>query len=233
MVLRWRLVVTVMAFALVACGGGGGTDGDAVGPPPVPAGGKVADAATARTVVLQQADMPAGWRGAAHSEDPTEVTRARELSLCLGRPDPQTFRSAIVSGPDLTLGQTQVSSTATVLNTVEDAKADLEAIRGPNYGTCLATAFRDALRPQAGAARIENLGSEPLAVESFGDGSVAIRLTADLVYSDHTDHVFADLVYITKNRATVSTTFFSIGQPFPAPLEQSLVSRLGNRIAAA
>jgi hypothetical protein len=229
---RWRFVVTATAMAMVACGGGGGgAADDPVGP--APAGGKAADAATARTVVLQQADMPAGWRGAAHSDDPAETTRARDLSLCLGRPDPETFRSALVNGPDLTLGQTQVSSTATVLNTVEDAKADLAAIGGPKYGPCLITAFRDALRPQAGDARIENVGFEPIPVEAFGDGSVGMRLTADLVHPDRTDHLFADLIYISKDRATVSATFFSYNQPFPPALETSLVSRMGNRVATA
>lgn len=227
----WRWMVTGMALALVACGGGGGSDGDAVGP--APAGGKAGDTATARTVVLQQADLPAGWRGAAHSEDASEAARAKDLSTCLGRPDPETFRSAIVYGPDLTLGQTQVSSVATVLNTADDAKADLAALHGPKYGPCLITAFRDSLRRQAGDARVENVAFEALPVEAFGDGSVGMRLTADLVYADHTDHLFADLVYISKDRTTVSATFFSYAQPFPTTLEQSLVSRMGNRIATA
>ncbi len=148
MVARWRLVVTVLALTLAACGGGSGVDEDAVGP--APAGGKAGDTATARTIVLQQSDMPAGWRGAAHTETPLEKERARDLSICLGRPDPAQFQSAIVYGPDLSLGQQQVSSIATVLNTVEDAKADLAAVRGPKYGACLVPAFRDDLRRQAG-----------------------------------------------------------------------------------
>ena len=32
-----------------------------------------------------------GWRGAAHTETPLETTRARDLSLCMGRPDPATY----------------------------------------------------------------------------------------------------------------------------------------------
>jgi hypothetical protein len=233
MVLRWRSVVSVVALALTlaGCGGGGGSGDDAVGP--APATGKAGDAAVARTIVLQQADVPAGWRGAAHSEDPGEVARARDLSLCLGRPDPQTYRSAIAYGADLTLGQTQVSSSSTVLNTVEDARADLAAVRGPKYGDCLVVAFRDVLQRQAPDARVEAVAAEPLPVEAFGDGSVGMRLTANLVYPDHTDHLFADLVYITKDRATVSATFFSYSQPFPSTVEQSLVSRMGNRIAMA
>lgn len=231
MVLRWRLVVSVVALALAACGGGGGTAEDAVGP--APATGKAGDSATARTVVLQTADMPGGWRGAAHSETPLEKTRAKELSLCLGRPDPDSYRSAIVYGPDLSLGQMQVSSISTVLTTVEDARADLAAVRGPKYGPCLVPAFREDLRRQAADARVENVASEPLPVESFGDGAVGIRLTADLVYADRTDRLFADLVYISKDRTTVSATFFSFVQPFPANLEQALVSRMGNRIATA
>jgi hypothetical protein len=231
MVSRWRLVVTVLALTLAACGGGGGGDDDAVGP--APATGQAGDTARANTIVLQQADLPGGWRGAAHTETTLEQERARDLSLCIGRPDPGTYRSAIVYGPDLTLGQTQVSSVATVLNTVDDAKADLTAVKGPKYAGCVLPAFRDDLRRQAADARVENLTSEPLPVESFGDGSVGIRLTADLVYPDRTDHLFADLVYMSKDRSTVSATFFSFSQPFPAQLEQSLVSRMGNRIATA
>lgn len=223
--------MTILALTLAACGGGGGGTDDPVGP--APAGGQAGDTATARTIVLQQADMPAGWRGAAHSETQLEKDRARDLSLCLGRPDPETYRSAIVYGPDLSSGQTQVSSIATVLNTVDDAHADLTAVRGPKYGPCLITSFTDDLKRQAPDARVEGVASAPLPVESFGDGSVGIRLTADLVYADHTDHLFADLIYISKDRATVSATFFSFAQPFPAALEQSSVSRMGNRIATA
>ena len=233
MVSRWRLVVTVLVLTLTACGGGGGgsSEEDAVGP--APATGKAGDTARARTIVLEQADMPAGWRGAAHSESPLEKERGRLLSQCLGRPDPETFRSTIVYGPDLTMGSMQVSSISTVLNTVEDAKADLAAVRGPKYGECLIPSFRDDLRRQVTDARVENVASEPLQVESFGDGSVGIRLKADLVYPDRTEHLFADLVYITKDRSTVSATFFSFNQPFPATLEQALISRMGNRIATA
>ena len=233
MVSRWRLVVTVLLLSsLVACGGGGGGDDeDAVGPPP--ATGQAGDTARARTIVLQQADMPAGWRGAAHTETPQETERARDISRCLGRPDPDTFRSTRVYGPDLTLGQTQVSSIATVLNAVEDAQADLAAVRGPKYGQCLVPAFREDLSRQATDAKVENVATEPLQVESFGDGSVGIRLTAELVYADRTDRLFADLVDITQDRSTVSATFFSFNQPVPAQLEQSLIARMGNRIATA
>ena len=232
MVSRWRLVVTVLALTMAACGGGGGgTDDDAVGP--APATGKAGDTARARTIVLEQADLPAGWRGAAHTETTVEIERARNISICLGRPDPDTFRSTRVHGPDLTMGTMQVSSIATVLNTVEDARADLAAVRGPKYGECVIPAFRDDLRRQASDARVENVAAEPLQVESFGDGSVGTRLTAELVYADRTERLFADLVYITKERTTVSATFFSFNQPFPAQLEQALISRMGNRIATA
>jgi hypothetical protein len=231
MVLRWRLVVPVLVLALAGCGGGGGVDEDAVGP--APATGIAGDIAKANTIVLQQADLPAGWRAADHSTNPLDQERGRQLSICIGRPDPETFRSAIVFGPDLSMGQMQVSSIATVLNTVDDARADLAAIRGPKYGPCVETSFRDDLRRQAGDARVEAVASEPLAVETFGDGTVGLRLTADLVYPDRTDHLFADFIYMTKDRATVSATFFSFNQPFPATLEQSLLSRMGNRIATS
>jgi len=126
-----------------------------------------------------------------------------------------------------------VSSIATVVNTADDARADLAAVRGSKFPDCVLAAFRDDLRRQAPDARIEKVASEPLPVEAFGDGSVGIRLTADLVYPDRTDRLFADLVYISKDRATVSATFFSFEQPFPATLQQSLIARMGNRITTA
>ena len=231
MLLRWRLVVTVVAMALVACGGGGGVDEDAVGPPP--ATGKAGDVAMANTILLQQADMPAGWRGAAHTETELERTRSRELSICSGRGDPEANRSALVYGPDLSMGQTQASSIATVVERIEDARADLEAVRGPRFGDCVVKSFTEDLRRQAPDAKVEAVAFEPLPVENLGDGSVGVRLTANLVYPDRTERLFADLVYISKDRATVSATFFSFNQPFPATLQQSLVSRMGNRIATA
>ncbi len=231
MISRWRMVVAVLALALVACGGGGGVDEDAVGP--APNTGPAGDTARANTIVLQVSDLPAGWRGAAHSETELERTRSRELSMCIGRGDPAMNRSALVYGPDLSMGQTQVSSIATVVERVEDARADLDAVRGPKFGDCVVKAFTDDLRRQSADAKVEGVAYESLPVEQFGDGSVGTRLTASLVYPDRTDRLFADLIYISKDRTTVSATFFSFNQPFPASLEQALVSRMGNRIATA
>src|SRR5688572_1774567 len=101
MVFRCRVVATVLLLSVLgACGGGGE---DAVGP--TQATGKADDTARARTLVLQQSDMPAGWRGAAHTQTPLETERARDISTCLGRPDPDTFWSTRVYGADFTLGQ--------------------------------------------------------------------------------------------------------------------------------
>ena len=193
----------------------------------------MADTATARTIVLEQADMPPGWRAPAHTETPEERARTRQIAVCIGRPDPEGTRSAIVYGPDLSLETTQVSSIATVLKTVEDAQADLAAIRGPKYGECVLAAFKEDIQRQVPEAKVQDTVAEPLPVEAFGDASIGVRLTANLVYPDHTDKIFADLVYITKDRSTVSVTFFSFNQPFPPTLEQSLISRVGHRIATA
>lgn len=231
MTLPWRSTVAGLALVLSGCGGGGGSHiADPVGP--APRTGRVTDAGAARTVLLEQADLPAPWKGAAHTADPSEKDRARQIAACLGRPDPETTRSAIVYGADLTLEQAQVSSVATVLNTPDDAQADLAAIQGPGYGDCVLASLKTDLERQAPGATVQNLRSEPLSVETFGDASVGLHLTADVVAGDHTNHLFVDLVYITKDRSTVSLTFFSFNQPFNPALEQSLVSRVGHRIAA-
>jgi len=224
-------MVAGLALVLTACGGGGSGGGSADPVGAAPRTGRATDTGAARTIVLQQADLPAPWRGAAHSEDPSEKERARQIATCLGRPDPETTRSAIVYGSDLTLDQAQVSSIATVLNTVDDARADLAAIRAPTYGNCVLASLKADLERQAPGATVQNLAAEALPVEAFGDASVGLRLTADVVYNDHADHLFVDLVYLTKDRSTVSVTFFSFNQPFNPTLEQSLISRVGHRIA--
>lgn len=233
--LRWRSTVAgaALTLAVTACGGGGGGGGGSADPVgPAPRTGRNTDTGAARTIVLQQADLPAPWRGATHTENPGEKERARQIATCLGRPDPETTRSAIVYGQDLTLERAQVSSIATVLNTVEDAHADLAAVRGPGYGDCVLASLKADLERQAPGATVADLATEALAVEPFGDASIGLRLTANVVAGDHTDHLFVDLVYITKDRSTVSLTFFSFDQPFTPTLEQSLVSRVGHRIAA-
>ncbi len=229
MTLGWRPVVAALLLTAAACGGGGGGGGDEPGPVAGPGG----DAATARTIVLRESDMPAGWRGVVHTEDPAERERARKLSACLDQPDPETIRSAIVYGPDLSRDRSQVSAIATVLTTVEDARADLAGVRGPKYSGCVIAAFNDSVQRQAPDAVLRDVAAEALSVEAFGDASVGLRITANLVYADRTDRIVADLVYMVKDRATVSLTFFSFDQPFPPTLQQSLVSRVGHRIASA
>lgn len=228
-----RRVVAALALAVAAgCGGGGGGGDPLAGGPTTTR--PTTDDGTARTIVLREADLPTGWRATAHAEDQGERDRARQLSICIGRPDPESYRTTILYGPDLTMGQTQVSTSSTVLKTVDDARADLDAIRGPKFNDCVVTAFADVLTAQVqSGGKVQDVAVEPLAVAPFGDGSVAVRLSANIVRPDRTDKVFADLVYISKDRATVSATFFSFGQPFPGTLEESLVSRMGHRVAAA
>jgi len=117
-------MVAGLALVLTACGGGGSGGGSADPVGAAPRTGRATDTGAARTIVLQQADLPAPWRGAAHSEDPSEKERARQIATCLGRPDPETTRSAIVYGSDLTLDQARAHLFATAALHALDRGAD-------------------------------------------------------------------------------------------------------------
>lgn len=200
----------------------------------------VADAEKAHSLVLQQSEFPPGWTSSPHKESASGQETGKQLSACVGRPDSATYETADVHGPDFEMGTgtsaLKVESDATYVKTRADAEADFAALSGPKLPGCFKDLFGKTLEGDAATQGVSLKSSafdaQPVA-QQYGDGTVRYRLTATLQGPRGEATIYLDLVAMFKDRAEVDAIFSTFGQPFPAELEDSLVSALGNKLAAA
>lgn len=94
------------------------------------------DRATAQAINLTSRDLP-GWQQSPATTNSSDQRLSRELSVCVGAPDPATADAAHVSSPYFDNGNASVSSDVTMMHTRGAGQADLAAMRGPKLVPCL------------------------------------------------------------------------------------------------
>jgi hypothetical protein len=224
------VLVVALALALVACGGGKAKpSGRASSSPTLSL--EEADRAVAQTLVLQQADLPAGWTAAPHQKSPDEDAAATQLAACVGAPPPDTSTSADVDGPDLSLGDSSVNSSASFDRTLELARADLAALRSPKLSDCVKDFAVQAIRDALGRTALQSVQFDARQATQYGDATLGFRFIATIKVESRSITVFQDLFFLIKGRAGVSAAFSNVGAPFDQALETSLLATLGSRLA--
>ena len=94
------------------------------------------DRATARTINLTSKDVP-GWQSSPAVSNSSDQRLSKDLSACVGAPDPSTADAADVSSPYFDSETASVSSDVTKLRSRGAGQADLAAMRGPKLVPCL------------------------------------------------------------------------------------------------
>jgi hypothetical protein len=237
MLLRRSLAVLAVALALVGCGKKTSTS-SAGGPSSQTATTEVvnvaADQAKARTLLLESSDLPAGWKATPHQKDPSQKAFDDELAACVGRPSPDTYTTADIDSPDFSMDNAGASSSATLVRTVEDFKADVAAASGPKYGSCVKRGLAKLLPGQLPAgASVQSVAVEPLPVASYGEFSQGFRATTKLKVQGQPVSTYEDSVLLGKGRIELSASFSNTGQPFDPALKQALLAKLAARLEAA
>ncbi|HEY5985628.1 MAG TPA: hypothetical protein VIV12_04485 [Streptosporangiaceae bacterium] len=192
-----------------------------------------ADEAKARTLLLRSSDFPADWKSRAGRSAPEEPRQ--ELASCLGRPVPDTYTTARIGSPLFSLGTAEAGSSAQLVRTIEDFRADMAAYSGPTFIPCikstLVDSFRRQVEPQGGS--LQSLTVEPLQAPRYGQISVGFRVTAKArAPQGQRLTVYTDYILLGKERIELWATFFNVDQPFEPALESTLVAKLGSRLKA-
>jgi len=190
-----------------------------------------ADLATAKKLVLTSTDFPSGWTGKAddQTKSPEDKADSKALSDCIGASGPEA-ETAKWNGDDFTMDQYQVSSSVNLVTDKAVFKKDVAAISGPKLQTCVKDVFTKVLTKAIGAEPT-SLDVTPFEVKKYGDVTKGLRMKVD-TGTGATDTVYVDLVLMGKNRAEVTATVLSVGQPIDPTLETSLLAKIGSRVNA-
>jgi hypothetical protein len=220
-----RLVAATGVFTIaVTAGCGGGSSGSAQS--------SSTDAAFAARINLQQSDFPAGWQ--AHPNPVTANANAnveRTLYSCLATPPPASHTTANVNSPAFFLSAQQGSSNVKLTHTTAQSQADYEVLAGPAFGDCARQVLLSTLPgalPAGSTVTSSSVRNVP-ATAPAGDQVTATAVTVDVVVQGGRTAVDAEFTRILRGRAVVAIQTIGLGQPFPADLEQTLVSDVENR----
>jgi hypothetical protein len=221
-----RLTAVLLLVLLVACGGGGDGPGDDVLGP-----GERDDQAVAEEANLRLSDFPDEWRAdpvPAGAEDATAAS-GRTFAACVGRPPPEEGRTALAGSEDFSSRETRrVSSSAQMVESVEAAVADFEALRTDRALQCRKAQIDAEFLRQLPESAPETL-IERLDLPQFGDETVAFRVQAMSLAGGSAVRTYIDLVFVRKGRAQLSASFIDRNTPFPAELQRSLLQRMVGR----
>jgi hypothetical protein len=220
-----RLVATTGVFTIaVTAGCGGGSSGSAQS--------SSTDAASAARINLQQSDFPAGWQ--AHPNPVTALANAnveRTLYSCLATPPPASHTTANANSPAFVLSAQQASSNVKLTHTTAQSQADYGVLARPAFGDCARQVLLSTLPGAlpAGSTVTSSAVRNVPATAPAGDQVTATAVTVDVVVQGGRTTVDAEFTRILRGRAVVAMQTIGLGQPFPADLEQTLVSNVEKR----
>ena len=147
----------------------------------------------------------------------------------MGRPRPETIRTARADSEDFSAQETRrASSNVQVVRTVEIARDDFAALRADKALECRKAQIDAEFQRQVPDA-VPQTTIERLDLPQFGDQSVAFRVTAVGLNQGQEIRTYIDLTFVQKGRAELSAGFINRSAPFPSDLEKSLVQRMVGR----
>lgn len=86
-------------------------------------------------IVLQPADLSAGWKGTPYQPDPSEAADQAAFAKCVGVRSTDADK-AEANSDDFARGDATVSSSATSFRSQSDVDADVAALHSPKLSTC-------------------------------------------------------------------------------------------------
>ena len=229
------LALTVLAL-VPACGGGDDDteSSEATTPPTTARATAEVDKARAGRIVLTGADLPGYTEDASTDEDSPEVDRA--FAACVNNDPILTADAAThprtVEGSDFDkTDELSMSSSATIGETEDQARAALVQLRQEAVPDCLARTFREELSRSIGSeALLRSVDVESLSVPTAGDESVGLRLVAVVGAGGQTVRVTSDVTAIRRERAVALLVTTGVNELFPEPERATLADKMAARM---
>lgn len=187
-------------------------------------------AAKAQAAIIQQADLPTGWKPVAEGDGGLNLELLwSELTKCLGVTAATPTGTA--TSPTYIRGlATQVRSTVEY-STEASATAISDALSGSKFAACAKDAFQADVKRSAPEGGVPG----PVTVASFAappaaPKAIAYRVTAEISLAELKVPITQDFFVIVQEGTVARMLFLNAGSEFPQDLEKSLIAKVVARI---
>jgi hypothetical protein len=219
------ILLLVSSLALAACG----SSAKKVDP--------AADLALAKRAVLLKADLP-GYTSAPHSAgDDLPPSLKKSFDSCL-KVTTSIFDDAPgmqqASSDDFTKRESQISGTTRLYPKKHDIDENFKHVADESTGACLQKLFEEAAK--SGATSADKVAFANETVTRFDPGvgkhSVGYAVKLGLTINGQSAVLYADIVFLQRDRAGVDFEFIDVGQATDRALETAAVQKVYDRIGS-
>jgi hypothetical protein len=205
------------------------TSPSAASPVPTPPG----KAALAK-IVVQQADLPAGWAASPHESDPSDAASQAAFLRCAGGRDTQSDRVAEVDSPDFDQDDASVMSSATSFKSQSAVEADVAILKSAKASACYQQVGKaEFARSLPSGAKLDAMSfkitpapaSAPSNVVAIGRGTVTVTASGERVV------LYLAVAFIADRFVEAEVDIESPGEPIPDDMLTSLAGAVAARAA--
>jgi hypothetical protein len=236
-----RVCAAGCVAVLAACGGSSSKTASTVGGSSAPSSSSPAASASPaalprlQKIVLQPADLPAGWKGTPYKPDPTDAAYQAALVRCVGARNTDPDKVAEAHSEDFELGDASISSSASSYPSQSDLDVDIAILNSPKISACYGHLFSKLLASILPAgAKVDSVSIKitpgsaggPANVVATGAGVIKVK-----VNGQRAPAMYVTVAFITGPLIEAEVDTFNVGRPVRASLVKSLVATVANRAA--
>ncbi|HEY7263147.1 MAG TPA: hypothetical protein VH589_16875 [Trebonia sp.] len=187
-----------------------------------------------KTIVLQSADLPSGWKGTPHQPDQNEAADNAAMAQCIGARNTDGDKFADANSDDFASGNASISSSATSYKSQTDLTSDVQMLHSSKLSSCFEQMIKKQLASSLPAgSTIESAsinitpgsGGGPSNVVATGTGTIKVKVSGQEV------SVYLTVAFITGPLIEAEVDAQNVGSPVPSSVVNPLVSTVATRAA--
>jgi hypothetical protein len=187
-----------------------------------------------KTIVLQPADLPSGWKATPYQPDPNSAAEDAALAACVGARNTDSDRVAQANSDDFGLSNASISSSASSYRSQSDLVTDIATLHSPKLSACFSQMAKKQLASSlpagskvASASIKITPGSAggPANVVATGTGTIKVQVSGQQVT------VYLTVAFITGPLIEAEVDAENPGTPVPASVVNPLVATVATRAA--
>ena len=186
-------------------------------------------------IVLQQADLPIGWKGTPYEADPSDPASQAALMKCVGVRNTEGDKIHEANSEDFALGDATVSSSATSYRSQSDLDTDVAMVHNPRFSACIEQEARNQSGTLPAGESLEAVSFKvtPGSANS-PDNVVATALgTMRVNVKGHEIAVYTSFTFIIGPLIEAEVDVENVGAPLDTSIQQGLVDAVATRAAQA
>ena len=187
-----------------------------------------------KKIMVQAADLPAGWKGSPYKADPSAASAQADLVSCVGGRNTDSDKVAEAHSEEFALGDASISSSAASYRSQSDLDSDVAMLHSPKLSGCYGELAKQQLATTLPAgATIESTSVKitpgsaggPANVVATGTGSIKVTVNGQQ------RAVYVGMAFITGPLIEAEVDTFSVGAPITPSELSSLVALVATRAA--